>query len=175
MKNQEPKKEHPDDLPAFVEAYFSHLQFAPHVPKEFQTFLKSHLNAFALNMRAKYRPPIIVPSETINHLTAKEIENMSTPGETAFIQSRNKSFQHACVKGIAEIRAIISEYIVPDSGISAHKAMNEIIGITDNENIIPITPPTPTDENGFPRQDVENSEKSFDQIFEEEMQARGGA
>ena len=51
-KNQNQK---PDDLPAFVEAYFSHLSFAPHVPKELHTFLKGHLNAFALVMRAKYR------------------------------------------------------------------------------------------------------------------------
>lgn len=65
MKNQEPTR--PDDLPAFVEAYFSHLQFAPHVPKEFHTFLKGHLNAFALVMRAKYRPAVIV-SESVCEL-----------------------------------------------------------------------------------------------------------
>lgn len=59
MKTEDTKKPKPDDLPAFVEAYFSHLQFAPHVPKEFQSFLKGHLNAFALTMRAKYKcPPI---------------------------------------------------------------------------------------------------------------------
>lgn len=72
MKNQDTKKPKPDDLPAFVDAYFSHLQFAPHVPAQFKDYLKGHLHAFALSMRAQYRPAIMVSESVIEDVEAFE-------------------------------------------------------------------------------------------------------
>ncbi len=105
MKNQEPRPQdpRPDDLPAFVDAYFSHLTFAPHIPADVQKFIKGHLNAFALVMRAKYTPR---PGVFAADLTPEELVELTRkkPGNVMF---------------------------------------------------------TPTDENGFPRQDVENSQAQY--------------
>lgn len=79
MKNQEPKKPQPDDLAAFVDAYFSRLTFAAHVTPEIQRFIKGHLNAFALVMRAKYRPTIVVAESSID-LQAFEMDFNKKPG-----------------------------------------------------------------------------------------------
>lgn len=140
MKNQDTKKPKPDDLPAFVDAYFSHLQFAPHVPAQFKDYLKGHLHAFALSMRAQYRPAIMVAESTVEDIENFE-KKFAVCNHSAVSIINDRIFELACVKGIATIRAIVSEYIVPDSGISAHKAMNEIIGITDDDSVIPIKSP----------------------------------
>lgn len=86
MENQKTQKQKSDDLPAFVEAYFSHLSFAPHVPKEFHEFLKGHLNAFALVMRAKYRPCHVVAESAVEDIQAFEKKYASSnPGSIRLV------------------------------------------------------------------------------------------